>query len=123
MGRAWWRRPGIVQPRRAGKIRAQGLLDVRLDAGFFNSMPEAPITPAAVIELLTAEHILEPQEPIAPDTDLFTLGLDSMAMMQLLLQIEERFHLTIQPAEMTRERFATAGALASFLGEKRRLAA
>ncbi|MBE2287885.1 MAG: acyl carrier protein [Prosthecobacter sp.] len=86
-------------------------------------MPEAPITPAAVIELLTAEHILEPQEPIAPDTDLFTLGLDSMAMMQLLLQIEERFHLTIQPAEMTRERFATAGALASFLGEKRRLAA
>lgn len=86
-------------------------------------MPEAPITPAAVIELLTAEHILEPQEPITPDTDLFTLGLDSMAMMQLLLQIEERFHLTIQPAEMTRERFATAGALASFLGEKRRLAA
>lgn len=86
-------------------------------------MPEAPITPAAVIELLTAENILEPQEPITPDTDLFTLGLDSMAMMQLLLQIEERFRLTIQPAEMTRERFATAGALASFLGEKRRLAA
>lgn len=86
-------------------------------------MPEAPITPAAVIELLTAENILEPQEPITPDTDLFTLGLDSMAMMQLLLQIEERFRLTVQPAEMTRERFATAGALASFLGEKRRLAA
>lgn len=86
-------------------------------------MPEAPITSAAVIELLTAENILEPQEPITPDTDLFTLGLDSMAMMQLLLQIEERFRLTIQPAEMTRERFATAGALASFLGEKRRLAA
>lgn len=86
-------------------------------------MPEAPITPAAVIELLTAENILEPQEPITPDTDLFTLGLDSMAMMQLLLQIEERFRLTVQPAEMTRERFATAGALASFLGEKRRIAA
>jgi acyl carrier protein len=86
-------------------------------------MPKAPITPDSVIELLTSEHILEPQEPISPDTDLFTLGLDSMAMMQLLLQIEERFRLSVSPAEMTRDRFATAGALASFLGEKRRLAA
>lgn len=86
-------------------------------------MPEVPISPAAVIELLTSEHILEPQEPLAPDTDLFSMGLDSMAMMQLLLLIEERFQLTINPAEMTRERFATASALAGFLGEKRRLAA
>lgn len=86
-------------------------------------MPEVPITPAAVIDLLTAEHILEPQEPITPETDLFSMGLDSMAMMQLLLLIEERFRLTINPAEMTRERFATASALATFLGEKRRLAA
>lgn len=86
-------------------------------------MPDVPITPATVIELLTTEHILEPQEPIAPDTDLFSMGLDSMAMMQLLLQIEERFRLTINPAEMTRDRFATASALAGFLGEKRRLAA
>ncbi|MCX6849770.1 MAG: acyl carrier protein [Verrucomicrobia bacterium] len=86
-------------------------------------MPEVPISPAAVIELLTSEHILEPQEPLTPDTDLFSMGLDSMAMMQLLLLIEERFRLTINPAEMTRERFATASALAGFLGEKRRLAA
>ncbi len=84
-------------------------------------MPEVPISPAAVIELLTAEHILEPQEALAPDTDLFSMGLDSMAMMQLLLLIEERFRLTINPAEMTRERFATATALAGFLEEKRRL--
>lgn len=101
----------------------QGLLDAGHDAGFLQVMTEASITPAAVIELLTSEHILEPQEPIAPDTDLFSLGMDSMAMMQLLLHIEDRFRLTINPAEMTRERFATAGALASFLGEKRRLAA
>jgi D-alanine--poly(phosphoribitol) ligase subunit 2 len=85
-------------------------------------MPEAPISPATIIELLTAEHILEPQEPLTPDTDLFSMGLDSMALMQLLLQVEERFRLTINPAEMTRERFATAAALADFLAEKRRLA-
>ena len=46
-----------------------------------------------------------------------------MTRMQLLLLIEERFQLTINPAEMTRERFTTASALAGFLGEKRRLAA
>ena len=86
-------------------------------------MPEAPISPAAIIELLTAEHILEPQEPLTPDTDLFSMGLDSMALMQLLLQIEEHFGLTIHPGEMTRERFATAAALAAFLGEKRLQAA
>lgn len=86
-------------------------------------MPEAPISPTAVIELIITEHIIEPHEPITPDTDLFSMGLDSMALMQLLLQIEERFRLTINPAEMTRERFATAGALATFLDEKRRLTA
>ena len=86
-------------------------------------MPQAPISPAAILELLTAEHILEPQESLTPDSDLFSMGLDSMALMQLLLQIEEYFGLTINPAEMTRERFATATALADFLGEKRRLAA
>jgi acyl carrier protein len=86
-------------------------------------MPEVPITPAAVINLLTAEHILEPQEALTPETDLFSMGLDSMAMMQLLLQIEERFRLTINPAEMTRARFATASVLATFLEEKRLLAA
>ena len=86
-------------------------------------MPEVPISPAAVVNLLLVENILEPQEPITLDTDLFSVGLDSMAMMQLLLQIEEHFRLTINPAEMTREHFATARALASFLGEKRHLAA
>lgn len=82
-------------------------------------MPEAPICPAAIIALLTSEHILEPQEPITPESDLFSLGLDSMAMMQLLLLIEERFRLSVSPAEMTRQRFASPSALAAFLEEKR----
>lgn len=86
-------------------------------------MPETAIHPAAVIELLTSRHILEPQEPITPDTDLFSLGLDSMAMMQLLLHIEEHFHLSIHPSEMTREHFATAASMAAFLERKRRSAA
>lgn len=77
-----------------------------------------PITPDHVIELLISEHILEPQEPITSDADLFALGLDSMAMMQLLLQLEVRFGVNVSPGELKRERFATAAALARFLGEK-----
>jgi acyl carrier protein len=77
------------------------------------------ITSELVIDLLTSEHILDPQEPITPDADLFALGLDSMAMMQLLLQIEERFSISISPAELSRDRFATADALAGFLQGKR----
>lgn len=85
-------------------------------------MPDS-ITAEHVIHLLTSEHILEPEEPILPDADLFALGLDSMALMQLMLQIEEHFGLSIQPGEMTRDRFATAQALAGYLTEKRRRAA
>ena len=80
------------------------------------------ITPENVIELLTSEHILEPQEPITPEADLFALGLDSMAMMQLLLQLEVCFGVSVSPAELKRDRFATAAALARFLGEKQRQA-
>ena len=80
------------------------------------------ITPENVIELLTSEHILEPQEPITSDADLFALGLDSMAMMQLLLQLEVCFGVSVSPAELKRDRFATPAALARLLGEKQRQA-
>ena len=79
----------------------------------------APITAEDVIHLLTAEHLLEPDEPITPEADLFALGLDSMALMQPMLQIEVHFGISIGPAELSRDHFATAGALAGFLNRKR----
>lgn len=87
-----------------------------------STMPE-PIRAEAVIDLLLTEQILEPEEPITPEADLFALGLDSMALMQLILQIEVRFGLTISPAELSRDHFATAEALAGFLSKKRLTAA
>ena len=79
----------------------------------------ATITAEDVIRLLLTEHILEPDEAITPEADLFALGLDSMALMQLMLQIEVRFGITISPAELSRDHFATAEALAAFLNRKR----
>jgi acyl carrier protein len=79
----------------------------------------ATITAEDVISLLTSEHLLEPDEPITPEADLFALGLDSMALMQLMLQIEVRFGIVIGPAELSRDHFATVEALAGFLNRKR----
>ena len=80
-------------------------------------MPE-DITPASVLALIDEHQIVESDEPLTASTDLFGQGMDSMAMMQLLLQIEDRFGLAVTPAEMTRDRFQTAESLAAFLAEK-----
>jgi acyl carrier protein len=79
----------------------------------------ADITADSVLSLILEQQIIESAEPVSPATDLFALGMDSMAMMQLLLHIEDRFGMAVTPGEMTRDRFATAAALAEFLAGKR----
>ena len=80
-------------------------------------MPD-DITPAAVLNLIVEQQIIETSVPVEPDTDLFALGLDSMAMMQLLLHIEDRFGIAITPGDVTRDHFATASAMAQLLAER-----
>ena len=77
-------------------------------------MPEA-ISPDAVLALIIEQQIVESAEPLTPATDLFGQGMDSMAMMQLLLHIEDRFGVAVAPADMTRDRFQNAEAIAQFL--------
>lgn len=81
------------------------------------------IPPQAVLTLITEQHIVDTTEPLAADTDLFACGLDSLAMMQLMLHLENRFAVRIPPAEMTRERFASAEALAAWMTRLTRSAA
>ena len=85
-------------------------------------MPE-DITPAAVLHLIVEQQIIETPASLAPDTDLFALGLDSMAMMQLMLHLEREFGVRISPADMTRNHFATARVLAGWLSHPNRSAA
>ena len=49
------------------------------------------------------------------DTDLFEAGLDSMAIMQLLIGIETRLGKTIPVREVTRENFKSPHAILSLL--------
>ncbi len=76
------------------------------------------ITADAVVALITEQQVIEIPERITVDTDLFASGLDSMALMQLLLHLEDQFGVTVQPSEITKLNFGTAGALAKFLQEK-----
>jgi acyl carrier protein len=86
-------------------------------------MPPAEISPSHVLKLLIDQQIVDPAEPITADSDLFACGMDSLAMMQLLLHLERVFSVRIAPEEMTRDRFATAASLATWLSGRLRAAA
>ena len=45
--------------------------------------------------------------------------LDSMAVLELILALEERFDITIEDDDITAEMFETLGSLATFVDERR----
>lgn len=81
-------------------------------------MPAADISPTALIQLLTEHAIVDTTEPLTPKCDLFALGLDSLAMMQLLLHVEQHLKVQISPSDITREHFATVHSLTAFLNSQ-----
>jgi acyl carrier protein len=78
-------------------------------------MPSASLSADFIISLLAEHELLEASDLVHADSDLFALGLDSLAMMQLLLHIERDCQVTIPVAEITRERFSTPKRLAEWL--------
>ena len=82
-------------------------------------IPYAPPTPMDedVLDLIRSE-ILDGGEALTPQSDLFAAGLDSMGIMQLLLAIEDRFGVSIDPAELSRANFSNAGKIAALIAEK-----
>lgn len=70
------------------------------------------------LTLLLRTEILDTTEVLTPRSDLFAAGLDSMGIMQLLLAIEDRFGVAIDPADLSRENFSTAEKIAALIAEK-----
>jgi acyl carrier protein len=70
------------------------------------------------LTVLICTDILDTAEPLTPQSDLFAAGLDSMGIMQLLLAIEDRFGVAIDPADLSRENFATAEKIAALIADK-----
>ncbi|MBR8206019.1 acyl carrier protein [Burkholderia vietnamiensis] len=54
-------------------------------------------------------------ELIVHDTNLFDVGVDSMNMTDLLLQLEQRFGFTLAPEDLSADLFLRFGNLVSFV--------
>lgn len=59
--------------------------------------------------------LLDVEADFSSGSDLFEAGLDSMAIMQLLILIEERFSLVLPAEAVTREHFQNVESLAKLL--------
>lgn len=64
---------------------------------------------------LVQEKLIETGTPLTPGTDLFSIGLDSMGIMQLMISIEERLGVLVPESQVTRENFASANSLAALV--------
>lgn len=78
-------------------------------------MSPAPITAEAIITMLTEQEILPEADKIEAESDLFTLGLDSLAAMKLLLHLEQQFLISIPHDQIRRQHLTTPKNLAAWL--------
>jgi len=74
-------------------------------------------TPDQIRELIDGQ-LIEFSPGFGNEDDLFEAGLDSMAIMQLLLLIEENFGVEIPMGDVTRDNFHSATAIARLVTEK-----
>jgi acyl carrier protein len=71
-----------------------------------------------VIAWLNEEGVVELAADFPTDGDLFAAGLDSMAVMQLVVAAEEKFGVILGPADITRENLLSPAAMAALFSAK-----
>ena len=64
---------------------------------------------------LVEGHLVGFGRNLSAEEDLFEAGLESMGIMQLIIQIEEKLGLVIGDGHVTRENFASVAALAALV--------
>lgn len=74
--------------------------------------------PEGVLEMLREEGILELPSDCGVEVDLFEAGLDSMAVMQLIVVIEERFGVALGVGDASREALGTPTSMAVTINTK-----
>ncbi len=67
---------------------------------------------------LIGERVLELSPDFSPESNLYDAGLDSLAIMQLLLVLEEEFSVSIPVESVSRKNFSTVRAIGDLLREK-----
>ncbi len=81
------------------------------------SKKNAP-TPTELIDWLNDEGVLELEWDFPEDGDLLAAGLDSMAVMQLVVAVEDRFEVELGPEDLTRVNLATPTTLAALIAAR-----
>ena len=64
---------------------------------------------------LVSERLLETQPGFGVDSNLYDSGLDSMAIMQFLILIEEEYGVVLPEGELTRQNFSTVRSVAGLI--------
>ena len=77
-----------------------------------------PIELEQALLSLVSGDILQVPPAFNVESDLFVAGLDSMAIMQMLLLIEERFGITVPVESVSRNNFSTVRAVAALLVQR-----
>jgi len=70
------------------------------------------------ITTLLSERILETGDDFTPETNLFDAGLDSMAIMQFLIVLEEEFGVSIPVESVSRQHFSSVHCVAALMRDK-----
>ena len=83
--------------------------------------PLETLEPQLVV--LLRERLLETPHAFDATTDLYTMGMDSMAIMQLLIIVEEEYGVALPECGLTRQNFTTVRQLARLILAQSRTAA
>lgn len=76
-------------------------------------------TPDDVVAMLREEELVDLPSDFGSEDDLFEAGLDSMAVMQLIVIIEERYGVALGAADASREALGTPARLAATIEARR----
>jgi acyl carrier protein len=68
-----------------------------------------------VMDMIREEGVLDLDQGFGPDDDLFEAGLDSLALMQVLVAARVRFGVIIEAGDVTKNNFRTAESVARLL--------
>lgn len=77
------------------------------------SIAASPATLDVVLVILG--HSLRQPAGLTADSDVFRLGADSMVMMGVVAQLEDRFSIEFEPEHLVKERLFSARSIASLI--------
>ena len=79
----------------------------------------SPEDVAGVLIAFVNAHIMARGRAIAPDDDFEVAGVDSMALLKILLFIEAKFGFWMPDEDLVQENLASARALAAYVCRRR----